>query len=155
MRLFEEGGNGAAGGDEIGLSDHVYKAPVTPEWKEAWDITRAVLVAIRDDVHRHKATMLLATLSNALQVNPDEMLRASYMKKIGVDTLFYPDQELARFATENDIPVLTTAPTLLAYATEKKMCLHGFATGRTCQGHWNAEGHAVAGRLMARALCGN
>lgn len=154
QRLREvRAGAARAKGNELGLDDDVYKPPTSPAWQQAWDVTRALLLAIRDDIERHKATMMLATLSNAMQVNPDASVREAFMKKLGTTTLFYPDEELAKFAGENRIPVVTTAPSLLATATEQKKCLHGFANATPCGGHWNADGHAAAGRVIAHAMC--
>ena len=44
------------------------------------------------------------------------------------------------------------APDLQSYADEHKVFLHGF--GRDIgNGHWNEEGHRVAGELIAQKLC--
>ena len=36
-------------GEELGLRDQVQLPPTTPEWKEAWRVTEAVLTLMRDD----------------------------------------------------------------------------------------------------------
>ena len=32
-------------------------------------------------------------------------------------------------------------------------CLHGFDNAKPCGGHWNVEGHRLAGELIAEAIC--
>jgi hypothetical protein len=44
------------------------------------------------------------------------------------------------------------APELQAYADERKVFLHGWP-GDIGNGHWNENGHRVAGELLAQKMC--
>jgi hypothetical protein len=40
-----------------------------------------------------------------------------------------------------------------AYAEEYQVVLHGFENTTPGEGHWNAEGHRVAGQMIAQHVC--
>jgi len=66
--------------------------------------------------------------------------------------LFYPDHRLERFCQEHHIPVLLLGPPFQKYATQHQVFLHGF--GKTLgHGHWNQNGHRLAGQTIATWLC--
>jgi hypothetical protein len=140
-------------GVEVGLDDQIYLEPTGPDWQSAWRVTEGVIGLMRDEVERAGARFLLLTLSNAIQVNPDRALRERYAERIGAEDLFYPDRRLGRFAREAGIWSLALAPDLRDWAEENATCVHGFQEPWLCQGHWNAEGHRVAGERLADALC--
>ena len=50
--------------------------------------------------------------------------------------------------------MLNLAPLFQSYAEENKVFLHGFqSSGNLGRGHWNEDGHRLAGELIARWLC--
>ena len=49
--------------------------------------------------------------------------------------------------------VLTLAPMFQAYAQEHNVFLHGFENSGIGIGHWNQEGHRLAGKLIAEKSC--
>jgi hypothetical protein len=49
-------------------------------------------------------------------------------------------------------PVYNLAPDLQAYADRTQVFLHGFGAQRG-NGHWNEDGHRVAGELLTEKLC--
>jgi hypothetical protein len=140
-------------GGEPGLDDEIYLEPTDPVWQSAWRTTEALIRKMRDEVQDHGARFLLMTLSNAIQVNPDPALRASYAARIGAPDLLLPDRRLATFAKDEGIPVLTLAPILRSWAETHQTCVHGFEEPWICQGHWNEHGHRVAGEQLAARLC--
>uniref|UniRef100_A0A7V6DPP9 SGNH/GDSL hydrolase family protein n=1 Tax=Desulfobacca acetoxidans TaxID=60893 RepID=A0A7V6DPP9_9BACT len=144
---------GASGpGQEAGLSDMIYKAPTTRIWQDAWRVTEGVLVQMRDEVTRHGARFFMVTLTNGIQVNPNPAVRQAYAQALGVPDLFYPDRRLAGFCQEHHIPVLLLAPSFQEYATRHQVYLHGFGKSLG-KGHWNQQGHRLAGETIARWLC--
>lgn len=145
-------GQGIRNGGEIGLDSPVYREPDSPAWRAAWDITERLLVAMRDEVRQREAELLVVTLSNGIQVHPEPAVRASFMDKHGIDDLFYPDRRVMAFGERNGIAVLNLAPDMQAYAEAKRVYLHGFGA-RPGEGHWNVEGHRLAGEKMARSIC--
>jgi hypothetical protein len=144
-----------AGGNlmDVGLSDAVYKPPATPEWQEAWTITKATLDAMAKESKAHGAAFVLTTLTNSIQAHPDPATRDAFMQKLGVTDLFYPDDQLAAFAKERGFAAITLSRAMQAHATKTNTCLHGFSNAHPCAGHWNAKGHELASDLMANGLC--
>jgi hypothetical protein len=141
------------GGGEIGLDDGIYLEPEDPAWQSAWETTQAAIRLMRDDAEEAGARFLLMILSNAIQVNPDPQVRKEYAHQIGSTDLFLPDRRLTRFARRAGIDVLSVAPRLRKWAEENATCVHGFEAPWACQGHWNANGHRLAGMLLAEKLC--
>ncbi|MFO0664266.1 MAG: SGNH/GDSL hydrolase family protein [Polyangiaceae bacterium] len=148
-RLATAGGNLT----DVGLSDAMYKPPVTPEWEEAWSLAKAMIVAMNEDVKAAGGRFVFTTTTTSIQAHPDKATRDAFMAKLGVTDLFYADRELASFATKNGIPAITLSPPLQEYATKNNACLHGFSNSNPCAGHWNAKGHEVASTLLAEGIC--
>jgi hypothetical protein len=136
---------------EMGLSDDIYHEPTDPVWKDAWNVTDALIVEMRDEVKAKGAQFLVVTLSSSIQVDPDPTAREQLMKRLGVPNLFYPDDRVAQLSKREDIPVLTLAPVFLQYAQEHHAQLHGFRGNK--QGHWNESAHQLGGELMAQKIC--
>jgi len=85
-------------------------------------------------------------------VNFDAALRNEYMKRLNVDTLFYPDLRIKGLGEREGLEVLTLAPSLLDYATRNQVLLHG-SKETSGKGHWNQTGHRLVGELIAEKLC--
>jgi hypothetical protein len=139
-------------GDEPGLEIAVYSEPTGDEWREAWSITEGILRELRDEVASRNARLVIATLSNGIQVHPDPESRKRFMDHFGLDELFYPDERIARCAEALGIEAVTLAPALQRYAETRGVFLHGFEGHPPGTGHWNAEGHRTAGALIADFL---
>jgi hypothetical protein len=135
-----------------GDDEAVYHPPADANWREAWDVTEQLIETMNAEVKARGSQFLLTTLSTGVQVDPDPSGRAQLEKRYGLSNLFYPDERLHQFATQEQIPVLTLAPIFLQYAQEHQVELHGFH-GVKNQGHWNELGHQLGGSLMARAVC--
>jgi hypothetical protein len=136
-------------GSELGLNDLVYRPPSTPVWREAWRVTDGEVEMMNREVKEHGARFLVVTMSNGIQVDPNTRLRASYMKYIGVENLFYPDDHIRELGEHDGFAVLNLARPLQSYADEHHVYLHGFTNTHFGAGHWNTEGHRVAGELIA------
>jgi len=144
-------------GSELGLNDLVYRPPTTPVWRDAWRVTDGEVEMMNHEVKEHRARFLVVTMTNGMQVDPNTRLRASYMKYIGVENLFYPDDHIRELGEHDGFAVLNLARPLQAYADERHIYLHGFTNTHFGSGHWNADGHRVAGEMIAskvRALVG-
>ena len=138
--------------DEIGVDNLVYREPLDATWEDAWRVTEALLVAMRDEVEGRGVKFFVATLSNGVQVHPAPPARAAFMRRVGATDLFYPDRRIAALGARERFTVLTLAPELQAYAEGRQIFLHGFGPD-IGNGHWNTEGHRAAGRLLAQKLC--
>jgi hypothetical protein len=140
--------------EELGIDNLVYVEPRDSVWSEAWNVTENLIKEIRNEVTSHGSRFVVITLSNPPQVVPNAKLRQAFMERMGISDLFYPDNRIRLFAEHEGIRVITLAPELQSYADEKNVFLHGFGSD-IGNGHWNAEGHRIAGELIARKLCEN
>jgi hypothetical protein len=136
-------------GDEPGIEAKVYLEPKDPAWDDAWRVTEGLILLMRDEVKAHGAKFLIVTGSNGIQVYPDLAVRQNFMRKLGVDDLFYPDHRIKALGERGGIEVLNLAPTLQEYADQKGAFLHGTHGF----GHWNVLGHRVVGDQIAEKLC--
>ncbi len=150
---LEQAPERAVEGFELGLDDQIYLPPSEPAWTTAWRITEQVLLRLERLVEAADARFLLVVLSNSIQVHPDEAVRQRFREAIGADDLFYPDRRLGDFGAANGIDHLLLAPKLAEEALATGQCLHGFLQSVPCGGHWNADGHARAGELIAERIC--
>ncbi len=64
------------------------------------------------------------------------------------------DRRIAGFCRSENIPVITLAPEMAAYAASQHVCLHGFPNAEPGFGHWNGAGNPLAGEILARELAG-
>ncbi len=97
--------------------------------------------------------MVIATLSSDIQVNPDIGTRNKFMRQIGADNLDYPDERIKSFGEKNGITVIPLAPIFRDYAAKHGTFLHGFKNTKPGEGHWNQEGHRLAGETLAQSIC--
>ena len=140
-------------GYEPGLDAAVYRQPDTPAWSEAWAVTESLLRLLHSEVKAMDAQLFLTTLSNGIQVNPDDPTRERFKQAVGVNHLFYPDRRIETLANEEGIAFLMLAPQLRAWAEANGKCLHGFSNTMPCSGHWNELGHRLGAELMAARIC--
>jgi hypothetical protein len=140
---------------ELGLDNAVYAPPdpTHPDWQSAWAATEAMLKAARDEAAAHATPFGVVSLTTGMQVHPDPAVRREFMRKLGIGTLFYPDERLAAFGQKEGIPVLLLAPDLQRQAERGKVFFHGFPNTAPGEGHWNARGHAAAAAAMAGWVC--
>ena len=139
--------------DEPGLDKEVYREPVSPDWEEAWQVTESLLKQMDDEVNAKHAKFLVVTGSTGVQVNPDLAVRNNFMSRLGVNSLWYPDERIKRFGELEGFKVLNLAPVLGEYASRNQVFLHG-ADDNQGRGHWNERGHRLTGELIAQDLCG-
>jgi hypothetical protein len=135
---------------EAGLDTMIYLEPTDPIWKEAWRVTEGLIVQLRNEVREKGADLIVVTLTNGIQVDLDPVQRSRYAKDLGAPDLLYPERRIKSLGDREGITVLTLAQPFAAYAEQHKVFLHGFKNGG---GHWNAEGHHLAGKLIAEKIC--
>jgi lysophospholipase L1-like esterase len=143
----EEAGVGA----EAGLSDGVYREPATPVWREAWRVTESLLVTMSEEVRGRGARFAVCLVSNGIQVTPDEAAQRAYLERHGLRDLSYPNRRVAALGAAAGFAVLDLVPVLAAHAAATGRLVHGFGD-ELGRGHWNEEGHRVAGEALARWL---
>jgi hypothetical protein len=138
----------------LGLSESAYRPPQDSDWETAWRITEGLLILARDEVRSHGAEFWITTLSTASQVDPDPAERQRLAKRLGIDSLFYPDLRIRALGSREHIPVVTLAMPMAEYAERHRIALHGFPGAYVNAGHWNESGHRLAGEILASSLCG-
>ena len=142
----------AAPTDELGAANVIYREPSDDTWRDAWAVTEKLVATMSAEVRGHGARFYLVTLSNGIQVYPDASARKAFADRLGVEDLFYPERRFRALGEREGFPVLNLAPQLQRLADERKLFLHGF--GRELgNGHWNEDGHRIAGELLAENLC--
>ncbi len=139
--------------EEIGLDDHVYLSRPPKIWEEAWQLTEALVTAVRDESLRQGARFLLVTLTNPGQVPPDPAAMRRHAQRLGEPDLFYPERRLRALAQREGLDAVFLAEAFARHAAERKVYLHGFANTQLGGGHWNEEGHRLAAVILARHLC--
>jgi lysophospholipase L1-like esterase len=138
--------------EQVGRDNMVYRAPETDDWREAWRVTEGLIKEMRTEVAQKNADFLLVTLSNAIQVYPNPVVRENFMKHMDIPTVFYPNQRLKALADSEGIHFFDLAEPMQRYADENKVFLHGFGAD-IGNGHWNAAGHQVVSNLLAQRIC--
>ena len=138
--------------EDVGIDNLIYRAPDEAVWQEAWRVTEGLLVEMRNEVENKNARFLVVTLSNGIQVFPDAKARQAFLEKIGASDIFYPDMRIANLGEREKFTVYNLAPELQVYAEQNKVFLHGFGANLG-NGHWNAEGHRIAGEKLSQKLC--
>jgi hypothetical protein len=138
--------------DELGTANVIYREPTDDVWRNAWLVTERLLAEMNTEVKRHGARFYVVTLSNGIQVFPDPAAREAFARRVGAADLFYAERRFKSLGEREGFPVYNLAPDLQTYADGTKVFLHGFGAQRG-NGHWNEEGHRVAGVLLARQLC--
>lgn len=128
---------------------NIYRTDLPPEWKEAVEITREIIVKFKQSVEQHGSRFLLLTLSNAEQVHPEVGAELKNNYKIDFD-FDQPDRLLEEFARQHQVPFLKLMPDLRRHHLQTGEFLHGF--GSRHQGHWNQIGHRRAAQLTFQFL---
>ena len=135
------------------LEDIIYSPSADARMKGAWRVTEGILLLMRDEVRSHGSQLWVVTLANRPQLTPDLKARQSFRERLGIDTLFYPDQRIREFDERNGISTFNLAPLMSAYAATHNVYLNGGDRVPLGAGHWNEKGDELAGRLIASQLC--
>jgi hypothetical protein len=137
----------------------VHREPTDELWKEAWNITEDVLLVMRNEIAQKGVQFFVVTVTSGWDVHPDVLIRTQTAQKFGFQDLFYAERRIEKFCKREGIPVLLLGSPFQEYAITHKVYLHGFRRtlrfgGNLGEGHWNQEGHRLAGALLAEWLCG-
>lgn len=138
---------------EDGLDARAYMPPPDAAWNEAWRVTEALVGTIADEVKAKERRFLMAMISASLQVHPDQAYRRSVQEALGIEDLLYPERRLRSLATERGFDMVELAPGMQARADRDGVYFHGFANTKMGSGHWNEDGHRLAGQLLSETIC--
>lgn len=139
---------------EIGLDPQLYTPPQSQEWKDAWTITESLVKAFHVQCDNAGAKCVVLTLSNPIQVHPFEESRRQFKERHGIESLFYPDDRLISFCSENQISCFQISRTLFreAAGSDPPVYFHGFKNTEMGTGHWNEQGHSRVSELLSNYL---
>ena len=138
---------------EAGLDDNIYRPPVTPVARDAWRVTEGIITMMARETAAHHVPLLVVTLANPPQIYPWPTVRGYYMATYRSTDIFYPDERIKALGEREGFQVLNLAPPMQAYADEHHVFLAGFKNTKLGLGHWNANGHKMAGELIAEKIC--
>jgi hypothetical protein len=128
-------------------------SPPDPEYAEAWAVTERVLAKLHAEAGADGAKLVVATVSAQEQVDPDMARRSDEARKRGIQDLFYADKRLYALARREGFEMVPLARTMADIAARHGTYFHGFADQVLGGGHWNHNGHFVAGQVLADRLC--
>ena len=128
---------------------NIYRTDVSVPWKDAFEISKRLILKFKDTVEENGAKFVLVTLSNAEQVHPRirEKLNARYPGAFDYER---PDRMLEEFAKQKGIIALKLMPEFREYHLQIGKDLHGF--GSSGVGHWNEDGHRLAAEEILKFL---
>lgn len=138
---------------EAGVDDATFAPPKTGDWEEAWRVTEALLVQMRDEVRAHGAAFAVALIPSGIQNYPDASVRQAYARKLGVEDLSYAHHRLEEFAHREGIPVVPLEAPFRNYAENQHTMLHGFSNTAMGFGHMNENGHKLAAEILSAHIC--
>src|SRR5271163_1019784 len=140
-------------GHQAGLEDNIYNPPATPVWRDAWRVTEGIITMMARETAAHHVPLLVVTLANPPQIYPSPTVRSYYLMTYRSTDIFYPDERIRALGEREGFEVLNLAPPMQAYADEHHAFLAGFKDTKLGVGHWNADGHKLAGELIAWKIC--
>jgi hypothetical protein len=138
---------------ELGLDYIVYRPPTDAAWKDAWAVTDELLETMHRETVARGAEFLVVTDTSPSQVDPDPAVTQTLAQRVGVLDLLYPERRIASLGMKDDFAVLNLAQPFRAYAQQHHLYLHGFKNTKMGAGHWNEDGHRLAGELIAQKVC--
>lgn len=145
-----------ADGQEPGLDYLVYSEPQDKIWKDAWEVTEAIVASMNREVVQKGMKFMLVTIPIGVQVHPDSSLRRKLMQKLNVQTLDYPVERIEALGERENFPVVNLAPSFLQHTEKHHTYAHGFRGSSSYPlgfGHYNQLGHHLTAQLIADAIC--
>lgn len=138
----------------MGLVPNNFKEPVNYDWQQAWQITEGLIRLIGEEITQRRKDFFVVLVGDPKQVHYDQpYLQKTFMKDHNINDMLYPNKRIEALGKRLGFPVLDLAAPFRDYAVENQLCLHGFENTSLCIGHWNIEGHRLAGEIVTDNLC--
>jgi hypothetical protein len=137
---------------EAGLDESIYRAPISANWTDAWAVTESMISLLNEEVTAAGAKLVVVTLTDGMQVHPDRSVYEEFCRTVGTADLTYADQRIANVCDTLGVAVLNLAGPMQERAIAEQTFFHGFTNTAIGEGHWNVDGHRVAGKLLADFL---
>ena len=134
------------------LFPEVFSRPIDSVWEEAWKVTEALILAMRDAVKSQGAEFLVVMIPEPAQVYPDPPTRERIKQAYGLSDLAYPERRFKPYAQAAQLDILMLLEPFLEILSNDPMFFHGFPPAYGA-GHWNRAGNQAGGRLIAQHIC--
>jgi hypothetical protein len=125
---------------------HVYLRECRPEWKDAWDVTKSLVVQIAKELEMKKIGFLVVIIPKEVEFQHD--IRDKVLVNPKMSTLIdfkKPEHILSNFLEANKIDYLLLRPEFEKYTMETGKRLH---YQYRYEPHWNYQGHALTAELI-------
>ncbi len=122
-------------------------------WSNAWITTEKIIELINKDVLKNGKKFILVSLTNPIQVNPEQDKLLEFKKRNNISNIFYPEMRLEEFSRVNSINYIQLAKKMRKIALQEKVYFHGFNNTILGTGHWNKKGHETASKLISNEIC--
>lgn len=130
-----------------------FREPRGRVWRDAWKVTEGVVALMAKEVKAKGADFQMVMVSDPMQVHPHRFIREKFMKDNKIENLFYPEKRMEALSIREGFSLVSLAQFFQLYGEKYEMCLHGFKNAVECGGHWNVDGHRLAGEKIAEHLC--
>ncbi len=138
---------------ELGVDDLCFVEPRSDDWREAWEVTERLLAKMAEEARQHSAQLCVVTVTSGVQIDPDPLVRSAYQERLNVPDLFYAERRVKQLGERERFQVVILGPSMQEVAHTEHQHLHGFTNTKLGTGHWNVDGHRVAGELIAQEIC--
>jgi hypothetical protein len=135
-----------------GYDPHIVSGWYSPDYAErGWELTRALLLRLRDDVIASGARFAIVLIPSRIQVLPGllELSGVLYAESHDVQRFIedpgLPQRRMTAFAESLGIPILDLQPVFAENARVESLYFPIIS-------HWNADGHRVAADAIAEFL---
>jgi hypothetical protein len=135
------------------FAPQLYREPTDPLWQQAWRVTDGLIGEMNEVAKKGGARFVLTMVSTPIQIDPDPAVRARYLSENHLSDFDYAEKRLTAVAQRDGFAMLDIIPALRAASERDGLKLHGFANATPGLGHWNVDGHRVAGHELATGLC--
>ena len=137
---------------DISLSYYLYAEKYTPDWENAWAVTKALILKMAKELEMNKIRLLVVVISSEVEFRPDmwdKTLDEDPSMRLLEFDLKKPERILSSFLEANGIDYLLLQPGFEKYTKETGKDLHFHYV---YDNHWNANGNAVAAQLVYSKL---
>ena len=130
---------------------YVYQTPMPAEWRNAWALTEAIIADLKAQVEADGGKFALVIIPAKEQVYPktwERTVQANPSMQALNWNLELPNQQLARIAGRQDIPILDLLPVFQQALQQPNAAPFYFKH----DGHWNENGHRLAAQAVFEFL---
>jgi lysophospholipase L1-like esterase len=130
----------------------VYGKQYTPQWQDAWEITKALLLESKNELEAKKIGFMVVVIPMEFEIRPDRWYKTPFknpqMRAVKFDVR-KPERILSNFFETNGIDYLLLRPEFEKYTKDKGKDLY---LQNPNEIHWNEDGHRFVAELIYKKL---